>query len=73
MEFNYYDLRLMLGKDIIETRKRIQDNDRYTNPRYYDIGEIQPDKYYMVSIINEDIDALTSIYIEETIYEKEVK
>lgn len=73
MEFNYYDLHLTLGKDIIETRERIQDDDRYTNPRYYDIEEIQPDKYYMASIIDEDITALTSIYIEEIIYEKEVK
>ena len=73
MESNYYNLRLTLGKDIIKTRERIQDDDRYPDPRYYDIDEIQPDKYYMASIIDEDITALTSIYIEEIIYEKEVK
>lgn len=72
MESNYYNLRLMLGKDIIKTRERIEDDDRYPDPRYYDIDEIQPDKYYMASIIDEDITALTSIYIEEIIYEKEM-
>lgn len=73
MEFNYYNLRLTLGKDIIKTRERIEDDNRYPNPRYYDIEEIQPDKYYMASIIDEDITPLTSIYIEEIIYEKEMK
>lgn len=72
MEFNYYHLCPTLGKDIIEHRKRVQENDRYINPKFYDIEEIQPDKYYMASIIDEDITELTSIYVEEIIYEKEV-
>lgn len=66
-----YELSPMLGKEIIELRERVQKDDRYPNPKYYNIA-IQPDKYYIASIIDEDISELTSIYIEEFIYEKEV-
>ena len=69
MENNYYNLCLTSGKDIIETRQHILHNDRVPNPRFYDI-DIEPDKMYMASIIYEDITDLTSIYIEEIIYEK---
>ena len=71
MEFDYYHLYLTTGKEILKLRERIQEDDRYPNPKFYDI-EIQPDKYYMISVIDEDISALTAIYIEEIIYEKEI-
>jgi hypothetical protein len=68
MENNYYNLCLTSGKVIIERRQRILDNDRVPNPRFYDL-DIDPNKMYMASIIYEDITDLTSIYIEEIIYE----
>lgn len=68
MENNYYNLTHWSGKSIIDLRKHIQDDDRVIRPRYYDIKEIDPDQYYMASIIYEDITELTSIYIEEIIY-----
>lgn len=68
MENNYYNLCLTSGKDIIESRQRVLDNDRVPNPRFYDI-DIDPNKMYMASIIDEDITTMTSIYIEEIIYE----
>lgn len=68
MENKYYDLCLTSGKDIIETRQRVLANDRVPNPRFYDI-DIDPNKMYMASIIDEDITVITSIYIEEIIKE----
>lgn len=68
MENNYYHLTHWSGQDIINLRQHIQTNDRVPRPRYYDIPEIDPDQYYMASIIYEDITDLTAIYIEEIIY-----
>lgn len=68
MENNYYNLCLTSGKDIIKARQNVLDNDRVPNPEFCDI-DIDPNKMYMASIIDEDITALTSIYIEEIIYE----
>lgn len=68
MENKYYDLCLTSGKEILETRQAAANSGRVTNPRYYEI-DIDPDKMYMASIIYEDITAITSLYIEEIIYE----
>lgn len=69
MESKYYNLQPMLGKDIIELRELVRENDVYLYPIFYDIEEIQPDKYYMASIIDEDLGPVKSIYKEEIIYE----
>lgn len=76
MEFNYYNLRPMLGKEIIELREKVLEDDRIQYPKYYRTKnnkhiDIQPDKYYMASIVYEDITELTAIYIEEIIYSME--
>lgn len=63
-----HELSPMLGKDLIELRERVQKDDRYISPKYYNI-ELQPDKYYKASIIDEDISELTALYIEEFIKE----
>ena len=68
MKNNYYNLIPTSGKSIIETRQQVLDDDRVTNPKYYDI-DIDPNKTYLASIIYEDISDLTSIYIEEIIKE----
>lgn len=67
MENNYYNLVQRYGQTIIDIRKQAQDDDRVTQHKYYNI-EIDPDQYYMASIIYEDITDLTAIYIEEIIY-----
>lgn len=68
MEANYYDLQLMSGQTILDTRERKRNNDRYNKIRLYEM-EIDPNKMYMASIIDEDVSMLSSIYIEEIIYE----
>ena len=68
MEENFYNLQLMNGQTILDCREQALNNDRYNRIELYDI-EIDPNKFYMVSIIDEDITMISSIYIEETIYE----
>jgi hypothetical protein len=68
MEANFYDLQLMSGQTILDIREQALNNDRYNKIKLYEI-EIDPMKFYMASIIDEDISAFTSIYIEEIIYE----
>ena len=68
MEANYYDLQLMSGQTILDIRERKFNNDRYNKIRLYDI-DIDPMKFYMASLIDEDISMISSIYIEEVIYE----
>lgn len=68
MEENFYNLQLMNGQTILDSREQALNNDRYNRVELYDI-EIDPNKMYMASIIDEDITMITSIYIEEIIYE----
>lgn len=68
MEEKFYNLELTSGQTILDYRERVLDNDRYNRIKLYET-EIDPNKFYMASIIDEDISALTSIYIEEIIYE----
>ena len=68
MEENFYNLQLMNGQTILDGREQALNNDRYNRVELYDI-EIDPNKLYMASIIDEDITMITSIYIEEIIYE----
>ena len=68
MENDYYNLTHWSGKSIIDMREHIQNDDRVTRPGYYNIETIDPDQYYMASIIYEDITDLTAVYIEEIIY-----
>lgn len=68
MEENFYNLQLMNGQTILDGREQALNNDRYNRVELYDI-EIAPNKLYMASIIDEDITMITSIYIEEVIYE----
>ena len=68
MEENFYNLQLMNGQTILDGREQALNNDRYNRVELYDI-EIDPNKFYMASIIDEDITMITSIYIEEIIYE----
>lgn len=68
MEENFYNLQLMNGQTILDGREQALNNDRYNRIELYDI-EIDPNKMYMASIIDEDITMITSIYIEEIIYE----
>ena len=68
MEENFYNLQLMNGQIILDSREQALNNDRYNRVELYDI-EIDPNKMYMASIIDEDITMITSIYIEEIIYE----
>lgn len=69
MEENYYNLQLMNGQTILDIRERKFNNDRYNKIRLYEDIEIDPNKFYMASIIDEDITMISSIYIEEIIYE----
>ena len=69
MEAEFYNLQLMSGQTILDIRERIFDNDRYNKIRLYDDIEIDPNKLYMASLIDEDITMISSIYIEEIIYE----
>ena len=68
IEGNFYYLQQMTGQSILDIRERKFNNDRYNKIRLYET-EIDPNKSYMVSIIDEDITMLSSIYIEEIIYE----
>lgn len=68
MEEEFYNLQLMNGQTILDYRDRVFDNDRYNRIKLYEI-EIDPNKLYMASIIDEDITMISSIYIEEIIYE----
>ena len=68
MEENFYNLQLMNGQTILDSREQALNNDRYNRVELYDI-EIDPNKMYMASIIDEDITMITSTYIEEIIYE----
>lgn len=69
MEANYYNLQLTTGQDILDKRDRVFDNDRYNTIRLYEEIDINPNKLYMASLIDEDITMISSIYIEEIIYE----
>lgn len=76
MGTSYYDLRPMLGEEIIELREKVLEDDRIKYPKYYRTKnnrriDVQPDKYYMASIVYEDISELTALYIEEIIYSME--
>lgn len=68
-EGRYFDLQAMSGAEILETRQAARESDRVTNPIYYTAIEVDPNKMYMASIIWEDFTALTSMYVEEIIYE----
>lgn len=69
MEAEFYNLQLMSGQTILDIRERKFNNDRYNKIRLYDDIEIDPNKLYMASLIDEDITMISSIYIEEIIYE----
>lgn len=71
MENNYFDLRAMSGAKILEERRQAEESDCVPNPRFYKEITIDPDKMYMISIIDVDISPITSLYIEEIIYEIE--
>lgn len=59
---------LLTGKEILEYRKRIEENDRFINNQYYNI-RIDEDKIYAAQIIIYDVSEITSHYYEERIYE----
>lgn len=69
MEANYYNLKQTSGQYILNKRERVFDDDRYNKIRLYEEIDIDPNKMYMASIIDEDITMISSIYIEEIIYE----
>lgn len=69
MEAEFYNLQLMSGQTILDIRERKFNNDRYNKIRLYEEIEIDPNKLYMASLIDEDITMISSIYIEEIIYE----
>lgn len=54
MEANFYNLRLMNGQTILDGREQALNNDRYNRIELYDI-EIDPNKMYMASIIDDNI------------------
>lgn len=59
---------LLTGKEILEYRKRIEENDRFINNQYYNI-RIDEDKIYAAQIIIYDASEITSHYYEELIIE----
>lgn len=66
---NYFDLQAMSGAEILKERRFAEESDAVPNPRYYDKITIDPNKMYMASIVWYDISPITSLYIEEIIYE----
>lgn len=66
---NYFDLQAMSGAEILEGRRQVEESDWIPSPRYYEDITIDPNKMYMISIIEADISPITSLYIEEIIYE----
>lgn len=66
---NYFDLRAMSGAEILEERRQAEESDWVPNPRFYEEITIDPNKMYMASIVWADISPITSLYIEEIIYE----
>ena len=54
----------MLGKELLKERERVINDDRYTKKKFLDLV-IEPDKFYNITIIDEDISPLSAMYVEE--------
>lgn len=65
----YFDLSFIKGQTILESREYVLHNDTFNVATIYRDIEIHPDRWYLASIVWDDISPITSHYIEEVIIE----
>jgi hypothetical protein len=69
LDKSYFDLGPIRGVTILKYREYVLNNNTFNVARIYRDIEIDPDKWYIASIIWDDISPITSHYIEEIIIE----
>lgn len=58
--------KVLKGSEILSIRNRILEDDRYPNPHFYEFNIVEGEDY-IISIVDEDLSPLTSMYKEEII------
>ena len=58
--------KILKGSEILSIRNRILEDDRYPDPHFYEFNIVESDDY-IISIVDEDLSPLTSMYKEEII------